>query len=280
MKRYNLSGRDKGSRFEARARAWAIYRDHRLRHPSDTSTMNHLDQPASSLYATYAESGYGSYSIPLGSPEGSRQYELNHRRWLPRDRESVILDVGCGAGHFLHWLKDEGYRGAEGIDISRAAVQHCAGHGLRADTVTDLLSYLEGAPKRFDCIVMNDVIEHLDLRQLPAILTAARSALRPRGHILVKTVNAATLGGLHLRHSDFTHTVGFNERSLPQLLSATGFGGVTAYPYDSRGAGPRAILLLTLQRMWAIMLRGLLTIELGSDRPRIYTKLMLVVGEA
>jgi 2-polyprenyl-3-methyl-5-hydroxy-6-metoxy-1,4-benzoquinol methylase len=40
------------------------------------------------------------------------------RRFLPHDKSAKILDVACGSGHFLYFLKKEGYTNIHGIDLS------------------------------------------------------------------------------------------------------------------------------------------------------------------
>lgn len=37
---------------------------------------------------------------------------------LPDDKEAKIIDIACGAGHFLYFLQSQGYANASGIDLS------------------------------------------------------------------------------------------------------------------------------------------------------------------
>ena len=44
------------------------------------------------------------------------------RKHLPQDRNTRILDLGCGYGALLYWLQQAGYRNLEGIDRSAEQV--------------------------------------------------------------------------------------------------------------------------------------------------------------
>ena len=74
---------------------------------------------------------------------------------------SPVLDVGCGAGAFAGRLKQE--RGAEvwGIELDPEAAR-IADAALDRVLVGDALDQLERLPDgAFDCIVLNDILEHL-----------------------------------------------------------------------------------------------------------------------
>ena len=62
-----------------------------------------------------------------------RYFRRNYRQYLPSGREAAILDVGCGMGHFLHFLKQAGYKNASGVDGSPDIVAFCKKQGLAVD---------------------------------------------------------------------------------------------------------------------------------------------------
>ena len=51
----------------------------------------------------------------------SRYYEWYTRDWLPEDRDGKILDIGCGSGQFLYFLRKKGYTQAKGVDVDQDA---------------------------------------------------------------------------------------------------------------------------------------------------------------
>lgn len=233
--------------------------------------------PPFELYESYAASGYGQYLVPLDS-QPVDQYEANHLRYLSPHRDAAILDVGCGAGHYLHWLCHLGYRNVLGVDASTVAVAHCEAHRLPARHVEDLGAMLRDADERYETIVMNDVIEHIDQHKLLDVLLAAHSALQPGGCLLVKTLNMASRGGLYLRYADLTHTGGFTEHSLRQALAAAGFSSIDVRPYVFPRGGPKRNAWLVAQRVTSAWAAAMYFVELGVDRPRVRSKLVFAVG--
>lgn len=157
-----------------------------------------------------------------------------HRELSPRIApDAHILDVGCGNGEFLRAAIEAGF-GAEGYDISEAAVAHCRGLGLKARHGDFLTLDFE---RRFDLITLWDVLEHLtDPR---ATLARCRALLAPGGILFLKTpgtgalsVNLARiiprLAGALL--STPAHIQFFQPAAVKQLLERAGFSGVTFVP--------------------------------------------------
>lgn len=236
--------------------------------------------PHDSIYDTYASSDFGAYTVPVADQASVAQYVANHWRHLPRASNAAILDIGCGAGHYLHWLQQLGYTAVRGVDVSAAAVAHCQAYGLPALQVDDLGVFLDDHRAAYDCITLNDVIEHLDREVLVGTLSSARAALRPGGALLVKTLNMASIGAVHLRYADFTHTGGFTEKSLRQVFTAAGFARVSVYPYALPPGGPKRLLYRAARRLWELAMNLVFVVELGTDRPAVRTKLMLAVAYA
>jgi SAM-dependent methyltransferase len=86
--------------------------------------------------------------------------------------EPRILDIGCGTGGNLETLSQFG--DAEGVDISREALDFCRARGLTKvrEGAAETLPYEAGS---FDLVTALDVVEHLDddvagLRELRRVL--------------------------------------------------------------------------------------------------------------
>lgn len=136
----------------------------------------------------------------------------------------TLLDVGCATGYFLHAAQRRGWR-AEGVEIdAKAAAQARSRFGLSV-TVGTLRE--AGFPDQaFDCVHMNDVIEHVpDPR---ATLREAHRILRPGGVLFVGTHNLAGLGARLAGAAwgdlgDLDHLFCFSPRTLRQMLTQSGF---------------------------------------------------------
>jgi SAM-dependent methyltransferase len=74
----------------------------------------------------------------VGIGAGPRLYFADFDEWRQTERDAMdfvrgrVLDVGCGAGRFMRWLRDRGHE-VVGVDISPGAVEACRLQGL-ADT--------------------------------------------------------------------------------------------------------------------------------------------------
>lgn len=49
----------------------------------------------------------------------------NHLKHLPNEKDTRILDLGCGMGHFLYFLKANGYNNYLGIDFCDENIKFC-----------------------------------------------------------------------------------------------------------------------------------------------------------
>ena len=88
-------------------------------------------------------------------------YETNYGKLLPLDKNVKILDIGCGMGHFLYYLKTRGYKNFSGIDIGEKQVDFCKKHFTNHVEVANVMNYLKDLEEEYDVIVMNDLIEHI-----------------------------------------------------------------------------------------------------------------------
>jgi SAM-dependent methyltransferase len=71
----------------------------------------------------------------VGLGAGPRLYFADHDAWRQTERDAMeyvrgrVLDVGCGAGRFMLWLRDRGHE-VVGVDISPGAIEACRARGL------------------------------------------------------------------------------------------------------------------------------------------------------
>lgn len=204
----------------------------------------------------------------------------NYGTLLPSDRNARVLDIGCGMGELLFFLKERGYARLEGVDVSAHLVEYCRQLvGCTVHCTGDLEGFLGARQGQFDMIYLGDVIEHFPKPALFPILDGIRQALRPGGFLLVRTNNAAGVAGMYLRYTSLTHELCFNERSLRKVLETAGFKTIKVFG-ERIGFRwrPRLIVWLLLRKIWYVFLKGVYTIEIGTDRPQVLTRLLLARG--
>ena len=102
-----------------------------------------------------------------------------------------MLDIGCGGG-----LMSESFakQGAEvvGIDLAptsiEAAQEHASEGGLEIEyMVLSVADLIKKRPKKFDCIVCSEVLEHVG--DLEGFLRDATSLLKKSGLFFFSTIN-------------------------------------------------------------------------------------------
>ena len=150
---------------------------------------------------------------------------------LPPDRNSAILDMGCGDGALLQLLKRHGYTNLRGFDASAENVASCHAAGIEGVESEDLLQIEDFHPgTTWDVLIAWDVIEHLPKDAIAPMLDSARKRLAPGGRLLLQTPNMGSVFAAYCRYNDVTHESGFTENSLETLLHAAGFKTVTVLP--------------------------------------------------
>jgi O-antigen chain-terminating methyltransferase len=159
-----------------------------------------------------------------------------------------VLEPGCGRGEFLHLLRQQGIAGL-GVDLSPENVRLARAQGLEV-AQADALAHLAGLPDAsFDGFFCSNLVEHLDLAKLEALLDQAARLLSPGGRVLLATANPECLGVMAGAFwNDPTHVRPYPPAALAGLLQARGFAVLEAGPDEnSRGSGPLRSLVRALR---------------------------------
>jgi hypothetical protein len=82
--------------------------------------------------------------------------------------------------------------------------------------------------------VANDFIEHLPKNKVIEFLILVNKSLKLNGVFIAKTPNMGNPFSLYSRYFDFTHEVGFTEKSLFQILCTTNFTNVSILGFKNK----------------------------------------------
>ncbi len=227
------------------------------------------------LYASYRSTHFDSVA-PEGPPTTAVRQVLRH---LPDDNSARILELGSGSGALLRAMRDAGFASVSGVDVSEEQVAKAREGGIEVDQ-GDLTEHLEGLPEPVDAILAVDVLEHLTKPEVVRALRAARAALRPGGRLIARMPNAQSPFGGRYRYGDFTHETSFTQHSARQVLLATGFSEVKAYPAEPVVHGPLSALRWVLWKLTSGGLKLALAAETGELRGQIVTQNLVVVATA
>lgn len=182
------------------------------------------DAELASIYdADYFQTfGYGS-----SRDEYHRLKQTGFQRLLDVAERFVtpgrLLDVGSGLGDLLCVARSRGWD-VTGLEPNPYAVAQ-ADKLIPGATVCGTLDDLSEADEAFDLITCTDVLEHV--RQPDRDLRRMRRLLRPRGCVLITTVNVnswpARRLGPHWPHFHRDHLWYFHRETLTRFVETAGF---------------------------------------------------------
>ena len=164
-----------------------------------------------------------SYHRP-GPPSLPESIYYRLFRSAPVPPGSRLLDVGCGGGGYLFFLRDRGYR-VVGVEPNAEVVR-----ALREQSDLEVhegeLLDVDFPDASFDAITFWQVLEHT--HQPLEVLREAHRMLRPGGHVVVALPNFESLArrifGANWHHIDIPgHLYQFGPRPLTKLMEKSGF---------------------------------------------------------
>jgi 2-polyprenyl-3-methyl-5-hydroxy-6-metoxy-1,4-benzoquinol methylase len=156
---------------------------------------------------------------------------------------SFIFDIGCATANSIEKLLIDGYR-AKGIDVSSNAIEQ-AKVKLQSYSLeplvrqSDIMQYYPD--ETYDCIIMDNVIEHFHSDTIVDVLKKSYSLLNRNGYIIIVTPHkfsgphdisgqflpiGSKATGFHLKEFSFT--------DLYNDLKAAGFQQVFGFPFHPR----------------------------------------------
>ena len=147
------------------------------------------------------------------------------------NRDSFILDVGCGVGYLEYYLLKKEFNKIRAVDISEEQI-HEAQKKLseyRLDFtdrveffVSDAFEFLKSG-YQYSAIAIIDLLEHLKKEKALEILNLCYNALSSGGFLFIRVINADNPMFGRFFYRDFTHETPFTPESLRQCLEVVGF---------------------------------------------------------
>ena len=152
---------------------------------------------------------------------------------LPKNKNTKILDIGCGFGQILKGLKQRNYSGILGIDDSKEAIKFCKKTNLPVENI-DLESFLKNNKQKFDFIILSHLLEHLKKEEIIPVLTKIKERLlKETGKVCIMVPNAQSNTGCYWAYEDFTHNTLFTTGSLFYVLKSAGFNEISFLDIDA-----------------------------------------------
>ena len=151
-------------------------------------------------------------------------------------RGSRALEIGCGQGAFLMFLREAGMK-VEGIETAAKLVEHCRNqNGLEVYLAT--IRSFERAPESYDLIAAFHVLEHLEK---PSELFQKAYNLLMKGGFLILEIPTPDLSGctyiqrMHPHHgyANAGHLHYFTPATAAKYFERYGFDLIATYEYRS-----------------------------------------------
>ncbi len=200
-----------------------------------------------------------------------------YKRFLPKDKNAKTLDLGCGSGSFLYFLRNLGYKNSAGIDISPEQVEVAKKLGINGVECADIMGFLGDKKESYDLIFARDVLEHMTKGKILEALKAIRAAIKVNGVFVTQVPNGECVFSGRMRYGDFTHELAFTKNSLGQVLRLTGFTEVAFYPTGPVPHGLISAVRFLLWKLFEVILRFYMRVETGASEG-IYTQNIIAVA--
>ena len=141
----------------------------------------------------------------------------------PFRKNGKLLDIGCGSGNYLYWMKQFGWEVA-GVEVSRAASERA--NQLTLNVFCGQLSDARFPDSQFDVITMWQAIEHL--YDPKGVLEEINRILKDDGLLLVAAPNIGSFEFSIFKHNWPAieiprHLYHFSPLTITRLLTKKGF---------------------------------------------------------
>jgi SAM-dependent methyltransferase len=239
-----------------------------------------LDTWKEILYQSYLSSGHVRYTG--GSAEeflrGRRAYlQSIIRKHFPSNRESRVLDIGCGHGALLYFLRREGFNNLRGTDGSREQVELSRRLEITGVELGEGEEFLRAcAGESVDVVALFDVLEHLTRQEAFELVLEVRRVLSPGGLCIGHVPNAGGIFGSLIRYGDLTHEQAFTAASIRQMFGALGFSETRCFEDKPVVHGVTSLGRRVLWELGTAPFRLLYSAETGGTGPILSQNLLFL----
>jgi SAM-dependent methyltransferase len=231
------------------------------------------------LYDHYVTSGQaGTFEASAEQTFRPRRFYIEHliANHFPHDRNTAILDIGCGHGAFLYFLTKAGYTRAIGIDTSPEQIAKAHELGIKTARCESGFDYIRDLQaESLGMVLLFDILEHLEHQELFDLLDEVYRILRPGGKCLIHVPNGEGIFGMRIRFGDLTHVQAFTPNSARQLLTTTGFSQIECYEDRPVVHGAASLARRVLWELGTLPYRVLLTAETGLTKTILSQNLLI-----
>ncbi len=205
-------------------------------------------------------------------------WDYFYERFLPKNKNSKILDLGSGEGAFVYYLQQKGYLDTYGIDISDEQIKLGETLGIEKIQKIDIISFLKKSENTYDFVIARDVLEHFTKPEIFEILKLTHNVLKQEGQMMIQVPNGWGIWHEKIYYGDITHESLFSIDSARQVFFSTGFAKVDSYPLEFPVVNIKSFIRKIVWRGMVFQSKFRKWIATG-DGSGIFTPNLLVVGQ-
>jgi len=180
------------------------------------------------FYTAYERQGLG---VTL-KKKHVRQFEIDFVKRSEYQPSLSVLELGCGNGLFLQFLQSIGSTDFKGIDGDPRVLDEMSESIGKHVQISDFDDYFStGADdKKFDRIVLFDVLEHFSTDDALSLMKKIHNRLSADGRVVLRVPNMSSPLAMPVQYNDITHLSTFNPGALGQLGMASGYSAIDIFP--------------------------------------------------
>ena len=206
----------------------------------------------------------------------NKWYRWRLRTYLPASPKAKCLDVPCGYGNFLYFLRSRGYQNIYGFDLDEEQVNLARLLQLPAEK-KDVFDVFLNTGEPYELISSLDFIEHLSKDNALKFIDECYKSLQQDGVLILRTPCADGPFGAHDANNDLTHQWSMTSNVLKTILEMCGFKRV--YILDER---PQPTNFIETIR-WLVFFPSKLIADcccmaLGMRPPRVWSRSMIAIA--
>ena len=135
----------------------------------------------------------------------------------------TLLEIGFGSAHFLKWASTQGLK-VVGVEVNDSFVKVAQEKGLEVYHLQlQRLAELSSSVKKFDTIVILDVLEHLYPDEILNLFRSIYPMLQVGGKVICRFPNGLSPFATQTQWADMTHVTVLTPERMRQVGIATGF---------------------------------------------------------
>jgi len=197
-------------------------------------------------------------------------------QWLPHDNDAPLLDVACGEGSLLMYLRHRGFTDLQGFDLSPENVAICHQLGLSFVQEGDALRLDDIVERNSKSVVFAlDILEHISKEKAAEFVASLWGTVEPGGTLIMQTPNMACVFGQFHRYNDLTHEFCLTEKTARDLCAVASIPDTSV---EVLAAWNATTSLGRVREVYLRLLHKLVYLSEDSSRPQVPTKNLLIVA--